>query len=125
MQVGLLAAPVPQRDHDVTLDALRALGLGERQLTARDAVGPIGEIRDAALRAEAVDGRDHAAHRLAGLDAPCPGCVRALERAEVFRDRARRLVAKSVTAPAAIGLDAVEPLVLRAHRGRDAVAIVA
>src|SRR3981189_1290511 len=101
MQVGFLAAPVPQRDHDVALDALRALGLDERQLTPRNAVSPVGEIGDATLRAEAVDGRDHAAHRLAGLDAPGPGRVRVLERAEVFRDRARGLGAEPVPAPAA------------------------
>src|SRR5262249_54306750 len=125
VQIGLLTPPVPQRDHDVALDTLRALGPGERKLALLDAVGPVGEIGDAALRAEAVDRRDHAVHRLTGSDAPGPGGVRALERAELLRDRARRLVAEPVTSPTAVGLDAVEPLMLRPHLGRDAVAAVA
>src|SRR3954451_1649318 len=115
MQVGLRVRPVPHRDHGVALDALRPLRLRRRQLALGDAVGPIAEHLQGALRAHAVHGVDHVEARLPGLDAAGPGLVAILELAERLGDRARRLVAELVASDAAVGLDEIEGLGLRLY----------
>ena len=122
MQIGLGVAPVPHRDDDVALDALRALRLGLGQFAGGDAVGPVGEI---AQRALGVDLADVAHHGLGGgpdLDAVAPGLERGLELAERRRDRAGRLVAELVAGIAAVGLERGQPLALALEADRHAVA---
>ena len=46
MQILFLGVPLPGRDHDVALDALRALRLVLRQLALGDAVGPVGVVSE-------------------------------------------------------------------------------
>ena len=123
VQVVLGPGPVPQRQDDVALDAVRTGRPGGRQLAGGDAIGPVGEQLQRARRAEPAEIRRHLQHRLAGLDAPLPGVGRRRELAERLRDRARRLVAELMTRVAAVGLDHVEPLGLALEGGRDAVAV--
>ena len=114
------AAPVPHRQHQVPLAALRARRR-RRHLAGGDPVGPPREHLEAALAAEP---RNHAAHPaaiLSGLHAPIPGLDARRERPERFGDLARRLVAQLV-AHVAVGLDLVDPVVLRDHLRRDSVA---
>src|SRR5262249_20160519 len=125
MQVGLRTRPVPDRDHDIALGALRARRLAGRQLALGDAVGPVAEDAQAALGAEALDGLDHVLAGLAGLDATRPRLVPVAELAQRFRNGPRRLAADSMTMEAAVGLELAQELRLAGHLLIDAVAIVA
>src|SRR5947208_3323743 len=64
VQILLVGAPFPGRDHDVALDALRPRRLAFRQLALGDAVGPFAVVleRHAAKIAGELVG-----HLLAGL----------------------------------------------------------
>ena len=44
VKIFLVVAPIPGRDHDIALDALRPRRLGARQLALGDAIGPVAEI---------------------------------------------------------------------------------
>src|SRR4029079_18919817 len=120
----VVGAPVPERDDDVALDALRARRL-RRHLAARDPVGPIRKQLRARLRAQhrALAGHVAAAHaELRSID---PRLLRRLEAqlvhvAERARDRGAELVAE-----VALALDVVDPLALLLERGRDTVAALA
>ena len=59
MQIRLGCRPVPQRDDDVAFDALRPRRLGRRQLAGGDAIGPLAEQLQRALRVEPADVRGH------------------------------------------------------------------
>ncbi len=109
VQVVLGIGKIPLRDDDVALAPLRARRLRGRQFTRRDAVGPVGEQAERALRVQPADRGRHVVHRLAGQDAARPG-VFGLHVGEHRRDRARRLVAERVAGVAAVGLHDVEPL---------------
>ncbi len=117
----VVGAPIPKRDDDVALDALRARRL-RRQLSARDPVGPIREDLRAGLRAEHSELPGHVAAAHAELGAIDPRLLRRLESqvihvAERARDRRAELVAE-----VALALDVVDPLALLLERGRDPVA---
>ena len=57
VQVVLGPGPVPQREDDVALDALRPRRLRRRQLAGGDAVGPVGEELQRARRLEPAEVR--------------------------------------------------------------------
>ena len=92
MDKGLFCAPLPRRDDDVALDALRPRRLALRQLALGDAVGPFAEILErhaAELSGNPVD------HELAGLpggDAAHPRVRASLELAELRWNGARRFL---------------------------------
>ena len=56
MQVGFRIGPVPLRDDDVALDALRTRRRLGGQFAVRDTGGPIGKLRQRAFRAKLVTG---------------------------------------------------------------------
>ena len=122
MQIGLGVGPVPHRDHDVALDALRPRRLRGRQFARGDTVGPVREQLDGARHVEAAHGIRHLHLRLSGHEAARPGFLR-LHVGEFLRQRARRLVAELMAGVAAVGLDHVEPLRLALDVGRHAVAL--
>src|SRR6185503_19356740 len=104
----------PGGDHQVALDALRTLRLGERQLAFRDALGPVAQIlvrRGSEVAGELVR---HLIARLAGLDASHPGFLVRLDAGERRRQRARRALAELVAADAADVLHLLEPVDLAA-----------
>ena len=125
VQVVLRRRPVPHADHDVALDALRPLRLGERQFARGDAVGPVGESCDALVRARCAP----------MVDAPCwsspgrTGCgasqasVEVLEAAEPSATACGCLVEPSAWQRLAGVLDRVDPVALGLHDRRDAVAL--
>src|SRR5262249_13965083 len=125
VQVGLGAGPVPDRDNDVALQALRTRWLDRRQLACRNPIGPIAKYFQAPLSAEPLDGFDHVLAGLAGLDTPGPGLMGGLELTECLRDGARRLATDGVTMEAAIGFELAQELRLALHGFVDAVASVA
>jgi hypothetical protein len=122
VQVRLWIGPVPHRDDDVALGALRAHRFCGRQFAGGDPVGPVREQLERARHVEAAHGIRHLHLRLPGHDAPRPRFFR-LHVGEILRDRARRLVAELVAGVAAIGLDHIEPLRLASDVGRHAVAL--
>src|SRR5262249_26875959 len=96
----LLRAPLPRRDDDVALDALRPRRLALRQLALGDAVGPIAEILE--RHAAELSGKPvhHDLAGLSGRNAAHP-CLRAgLEVAELRRDGARRFLPELMAANA-------------------------
>src|ERR1700736_1642725 len=113
MQIGLGAGPVPDRDDDVALQALRARRLRGGQRALGDAVGPITQHPQAALGAIMLDGLDHVLAGLAGLDAPGPGLIAGAERAKLLRNGARRLGADGMAVEATVGLKLAQELGLR------------
>ena len=94
VQVGGWMAPIPQRDDDIALDALRPLGFGRGQLAGSDSIGPIPEHLERALGVELADVARHERHGSARLQAPRPCFRRVLELAELLGDRARPRSAK-------------------------------
>src|SRR5262249_48915681 len=115
-------APIPRRDHDVALDALRARRLVERQLAGRNPIRPLAPQLER-MRAEPVHDVDHLRQGLAGLDAPLPRLGGVLELAQILRDRSGAFGAERVTRHAAGGLDVVHPLGLTLLFYGDAVAL--
>ena len=114
VQIALLGAPFPGRNHDVAFDTLRTLRLGEGQLALRDAIGPLAVVLVGRAAEVAGELHRHLLARLPGLDAPHPGLLRALELAERRLDRARRGLAELVAADAADVLHLLQPIDLRA-----------
>ena len=118
---GVVVAHVPQREDDVALDSLRARRRG-RHLAGSDAIRPIGENVE---RTFALPGQErvHGGTAGAGTEAPLPGiagCFQTgLTRIDVIQ-RPGELVAE-LMAEVAIGLDGVNPVVLRLHEGRETV----
>ncbi len=121
MQIRLGRRPVPQGDDDIAFDALRPRRLGRGQFAGGDAIGPLAEQLQRALRVELADVRGHIGAGLARLNAPFPRIRRGFELAEVWRQCARCLVAELVAGVAAVGLDDVEPLALALQLDRHAV----
>ena len=121
MEIRLRIGPVPLRDDDVALDALRPRRR-RRQLAAGDAVGPVGEHRQRAVLAHRVEAAGHLRAGLSRLNAPLPGLRRTVERAERLRDLARPFGAELVTRGAAARLQAANPVGLALDVRRDAVA---
>ncbi len=72
VQIDLRIGPVPQRDDDVALPALRTRRSGGRQLSMGNAVGPVRIHRQRALTANLVEAGTHPAARLAGLESGDP-----------------------------------------------------
>ena len=120
VDVAGLAAPLPHREHHVALASLRPLRL-RRHFARHDAVGPLGVGRNRALAPETVDGGGHVGCPLARDDAVRPGRLGRVEVRRV-RDLARRQVAELVAELAAL-LEQVDPMGLRPHGRRDAVAV--
>src|SRR5215475_15145298 len=96
MQIGCCAAPIPHRNHGITLDALRPIGFGEWKFTGSDPVCPVSEQSEGNLRIEARDIARHEIHRAAGLKSlgPCVGGV--LKFPEFLTDRAHSRSSKRV-----------------------------
>ena len=109
VHVGRLAAPVPQGQHDIPLDALWPRRLRKRQLALGDPIGPVAEILERQLRVEAADRTDHIVLCLSRLNAPRPCFRRIIEMAERGGDRARAEGADPVAGDAAGGLDNIQP----------------
>ena len=112
MQIGRGAAPVPERDNGIALDPLRPLRLGERQLAGGDAIGPVAEQLERALRVEAayIAGHEHlgtARHQTA-----LPGLRRILELTELLRDGPHSRRAERMAGLTGTGFDDVEPFSL-------------
>ena len=63
VQVLVLVVPVSERDHYVSLDALRPRGCGQRQLAILDTVCPVGEV----LNGKRTERRQLSHHLLARL----------------------------------------------------------
>jgi hypothetical protein len=114
------SAPLPERQHEIALDAFRAWRRG-RHLTRGDAIGPIREHRERGLATERPEGRDHRGTVLTHLRTVIPRVVRRLENTEPRRKLAGREIAK-LMAHVAARLDLIDPVVLRGHSGLDAVA---
>ncbi len=113
VQVVARIRPVPQRDDDVALAALRARRRGLRQLAAGNAISPVGVHRQRALAAHLREAVAHPGARLARLDAAIPRGGAGVEHAKALRNFARRLVAERMAASAAVGVDDVaNPLAL-------------
>ena len=125
VQVGLGARPVPHRDDDIALGALRTLRLDGWGLAVGDARGPVGQGLQAPLGAEPLDGLDHVLAGLAGLDAPGPSLIVRAEAAECLRQSARGLAADGVAVEAAVGLELAQERLLAGEFLVDAVAAVA
>ena len=121
VEIRLRVGPVPLRDDDVALHALRPRRR-RRHFAAGDAVGPVGEHRQRAVLAHRVEAAGHLRAGLSGLDAPIPRLRRTVERAERLRDLARPLGAELVTRGAAAGLQPLNPVGLALDVRRDAVA---
>ena len=107
VQIDLRIGPVPHRDDDVALAALRPRRRDGRQLAPRNPIGPVGPHRQRTRAADLREASAHAAAGLAGLDAAIPRGAWSVERAEVLGDLARRLVAHLMAAGAAVGVDDV------------------
>ena len=122
VQVRLRIGPVPHRDHDVALDALRTRRR-RRHLAAVDAIGPVGEQQQRALAAEVVEAVDHLAAGLARREPPLPRVRQRREGAELLGNLARALGAELMARRAAAGLDHAEPLGLALDVRVDAVAL--
>ena len=120
MQVRFRIGPVPLRDDDIALDALRPRRCG-RQLAAVDAIGPVGEHRERALAPHLIEAAAHLRAGLSRLNAAIPRGPRRAERSKRFRNLARRLVAKLMARPATARLEIPDPLGLALHVRRDAV----
>ncbi len=75
VQIFFGAAPIPFRDHDIALDALRPRRLGGRQLAIGDAVGPLAEIFE--RHAAELAGK-HVHHERRGLAATARAAPRPL-----------------------------------------------
>ena len=116
---GDVVAPVPHRDDDVPLDALRP-GRRRRGIAGRDPVGPLDQHVEPGLPAEA---GDEAVHQRAALAPLHPVVPRGAGRVEIVDvgDLAGPPVAHLVAALAA--LQVVDPLALAAHERIDAVAL--
>src|SRR5262249_57711193 len=114
--------PVPHRDHDVALDALRPRRLRLRQFAGGDPVGPVGEIAYGTRSINFADVADHDLGRRPDLQPMRPGRVARVELAQRLPDEPRRLVAELMARAAAKRLDAGEPLALAPDLLRHAVA---
>ena len=112
MQIGCRAAPIPHRNHDIALDALRPIGFRKRQFTGRDPVRPVSEEFERNLGVEPGDIAGHEVHRAAGLQAFRPGVGRVLEFAELLADRAHSRSSQRVARLAGATLDDGQPFTL-------------
>ena len=124
MHERVIVAHVPQRQNQVALDAGRSRRR-RRDLTLRDALRPVGVDLQRACLSLVVQ---HAVHRRAahaGSQPPLPGFRVRLQlglRLENVIDASRELVAKLMT-EVAVGLERVDPVILRLHVGAEAVAL--
>ena len=116
---GDVVAPIPHREHDVALDALRP-GRGRGRLAGGDPIRPVDQHVEARVGTEARDEAVHQRAPLPALHAVRPGGAGRVEVVEVG-DLAGALVAHLVAALAA--LQVVDPLGLAAHLRVDAVAL--
>ena len=116
-------APLPQRQHEVAFDTLRARR-HRRHLAGRDPIRPVRVHRQCGSAPESVDRADHRRAVLPDLRAVVPCVVRRLERAQARRKLACREIAE-LMADVAAGLDRVDPVVLSQHSRLDAVAVYA
>ena len=122
----VIRAPVPQRQHDVALLPARSRRRG-RNFALRDAPGPVGKRSQ---RPHLPLIRQHRVHRRAahaGSEPPLPRFFVRLQfrlRLEDVIDAARELIAK-LMAEVAVGLERVDPVILRQHRRPKAVRAVA
>ena len=122
VQVSLGIGPIPLRDDDVALDALRARRRVRGQFAVLDARGPIAELFRGSLGAEVRQAVHHERGGLPGLHAARPS-LGGRHVAEHVRDRARIFIAKLVAGFAAIRFDQMEPFALAFYAGGDAVSI--
>ena len=72
VQIHLRIGPVPHRDDDVALSALRPRGRCVGQLAPRDPIGPVARTSRARGPADLREARAHRAAGLTGLNAPIP-----------------------------------------------------
>src|SRR6516225_11957296 len=121
MEVRLRIGPVPLRDDEVALEALRP-GRRGRNFAAGDPVRPIGEHCDRAILAQCVEAAGHLLAGLPGLNATLPRLGRTVERAEGLRDLARSFRAELVTRRAATGFQTLNIVGLTLDARGDAVA---
>ncbi len=120
VDVGGLPRPLPHGQHQVALDALRPRrGVGH--LAGGDTVAPVGEHRQAAVAAEAVEDAAHLRAALPEGDPVVPCLDRGVEPVEMA-DVEREPVSHLVAELAAL-LGDVDPGGLTAERRRDAVAV--
>ena len=115
--------PVPYRDDDVALHALRPRWPRGGQLAGGDLVGPLREQLVGARGVEPADVGHHLHHGLPRLDPACPRFLRRAEVAQLLWNGAGRLVAELMAGVAAVRLHDVEPLGLAPKGGRRAIAV--
>ena len=123
VEIRLRVGPIPLRDDDVALLALRPRRRLGRQLTRCDAVGPISEHGQRRRPPDPVKATPHLATGLTRQDAPIPGRDRRLELAEGGGDLARGLIAELMAGQTPARLDGPDPLGPTLDVRRDAVAI--
>ena len=113
VEIFVGSAPIPFRDHDIALDALRPLRLGKRQRAIGDAVRPLAEIFERHAAEFAGEHIDHQWRRLTGLHAPFPGLFAVLELAQCRGNGPRRQLAELMAADAGLVLQRSQPVDLR------------
>ena len=120
----VIGAPVPQRDDDVALDAFRPRRR-RRHFASCNAIGPVRKYFQRWLFALRLEHRVHRGPAHAGAEAPLPCVVSSRQlrlRLEHVIEAARQLVAE-LMAEVAVGLQRVDPMVLRQHVRSRAVAV--
>ena len=123
VQIDLGICPVPHRDDDVPLPALRTRRSGRRQLSVGNPIGPVRVHRQRALAANLREAGTHPGARLAGLNPAIPrgSRVRGLTE-DALWNLARGLVAHLMTASAAVRVDDLaNPLALALDVWRNTV----
>ncbi len=120
MDVGVLAAPIPLREHQITLRSLWSRRL-RRHLALVDAIGPVGEHLDRPAAAEAIQRAAHVRSALPRAHAHVPPFGSRMGVRNRFDEFPGRAIPHLMTQLAAV-LHPADPVGLRAHVRRDAVA---
>ena len=121
VQICLRIGPVPLRDDDVPLEALRTRRRC-RNFAGGNPIGPVGEHRERTATEAVIDAVQHAGAGLPGLHAAFPLGGRGRKRVEQRRNFARPFAAHLMARLAAVGLHQAKPLGLTLQIRADAVA---
>ncbi len=124
VQIDLRIGPVPHRDDDVPLPALRTRRSGRRQLSVGDAVGPVRVHRQRALAANLVEAGSSSRRPPGRPESGDPTRLSSPSRLteDALGNLARGLVAHLMTAGAAVRVDDLaNPFALALDAGRNTV----
>ena len=123
VEIGFLIAPIPQRQDEIALDALRSRRLLLGRLAGGNAVGPVRPFCNRTIGTDAGRGADHLTHGLPRLDTPGPGVARIGEVPEPRWDGSCARRAERMAGQAAMRFNRGDPVVLVRHTWIDAVAL--